>query len=260
MEIQEQIVEIQNETEESAANLFQQAQDATRKTYFASLGLLDFLYESATGTVDYSKKLFEKAVQRGESMEKNARQEVHDVTKGVESRANEAQERVRKAFRRSEQKLDSQIESSLERLDLPRSSTVADLNRKLEELNAKVEHMIAEQDHVVEQPLPGYDQLTAREIAGHLNELTMEELAAVKQYEMAHENRVTVLREADRLLAVMPIARYDELAVHEIEPLLNTLDVEELKFVAGYEVAHANRVTLLRAIEEELESRETAVA
>ncbi len=261
METQEQIVEVQNEAVERTKNVFSQTQDMTMKTYYASIGMLDFLYESALDTVDYSKKIFDKAVERGETIEKNARQEVQDVANEVESRANEAQDRVRKVFRRSEKKADEQLEAGLEQLDLPRKDTVAELNRKLEEINAKVESMIAEQNRVVvEQPMSRYDQLTAKEVVGRLNGLTMDQLAAVKQYEMAHENRVTVLREVDRRLEAMPIAHYDELTVEEIEPLLNTLDAEQLQFVAEYEVAHENRVTLLREIESKLEERKSAVA
>lgn len=261
MDIQEQTVEVKNEAVEKTKNVISQTQDMTMKTYYASIGMLDFLYESALGSVDYGKKLIDKAIERGESIENNARQEVQNVANSVESKASDAQKRVTSVFRRSEKKVDETLEAGLEQMDLPSKDTVAELNQKLEAINAKVERMIVEQNQlIVEQPMPGYDQLTAKEITARLNTLTMGQLAAVKAYEMANENRVTVLRDVDRRLEAMPITHYDELTVDEILPLLNTLDADQLMFVAEYEVAHENRVTLLREIEGELEERKSAVA
>ncbi len=45
------------------------------------------------------------------------------------------------------------------------------------------------------------------------------------------------------------------MTVAEVEQALGRLDAAELGVVRGYEIAHKNRVTLLRAIDEKLEAR-----
>jgi hypothetical protein len=114
------------------------------------------------------------------------------------------------------------------------------------------------ENNVAAEPMPRYEQMTAKEVVSRLDALSIEELTAVKQYEMAHENRVTVLREVDSRLQAMPVARYDDMSVQEVEPLLNTLSDNELEYLAKYEAAHENRVTMLRAIDAELKSRPQA--
>ena len=60
--------------------------------------------------------------------------------------------------------------------------------------------------------------------------------------------------------AKAPIDGYEELTVDDVEPLLPTLSPGELKALAAYEEKHKNRVTLLRAIDEQLEQRQTVDA
>jgi hypothetical protein len=44
-----------------------------------------------------------------------------------------------------------------------------------------------------EAPLPGYDDLTARQITGALGNMALDELEALAAYEESHRNRATVL-------------------------------------------------------------------
>ena len=262
MKIKEQAIELENKVEEQVNGALNRVQDATRKSFFAYLGIWGVAYDGAVGVVDYSKRMFNKAVERGSNVEQSVREEAQGRVANVEDQASEVRDHLKKRWRDSEQELESQIEAALNRLELPSQSSLTALNDKIDRLNDKIDGLLVteETEIVVAQPLPDYDKFTAKKIVGMLDKLTIEELVQVKQYEMAHENRVTVLREVDSLLEEMPIARYDELTVEEIEPLLATLDVAQLKVVAEYEAAHENRVTLLRAIESELENRETAVA
>ncbi len=265
IKVKEQVAETGNMIEEKTGNAINQVQDVTRKSYYAYLGMWRMIYDGAIETVTYSRRMVDKAIERGEGVERMAIEEVQDTVTEmkteVEARANKIQKRLKKGLRRSERGLEDQIETVLERLEVPTQNTLVELNERIEMLNKKIDNMILAQNQVViEQPMPRYDTLTAKDIVKRLDELTLEELVNVKQYEMAHENRVTVLREVDRRLDAMPIARYDALTVDEIEPMLSTLDTAELKAVAKYEAAHENRVTLLRAIDSELAARETAVA
>ncbi len=247
--------------EEKTNSAFNQIQDVSRKSMLASLGIGRMIYDGAMNAVDRSKCLFNEAVERGQDVEQTAMNNFKEVSGQVEENANQMQTRISRNFRRSRNEIDSQIEAALNRLDVPSRSSIVELNTKLDALDKKLNQMMtAQTEPVIEQPMPRYDKLTAKEIVSKLAPLTIEELVAIKQYEMAQDNRVTVLREVDRRLEAMPIARYDELIVDEIEPMLATLDIVQLENVAEYEAAHENRVTLLRTIESQVEARKTAVA
>lgn len=256
-----QLIEVENMVEEKTNNALTKIQDVSRKSVSAYVGMWRMIFDGAKNTVDRSMRLFDDAAERGEDVEQKAVDNAQEITNQAEDRANKIQDRVTRTFRRSKDEMDSQIEAALNRLDIPTHSSIVELNAKLDALNKKLDEMIVVQaEPVVEQPMPRYDKLTAKEIVSKLAPLTIEELAAVKQYEMAQENRVTVLREVDRRLEAMPIARYDALTVDEIEPLLAKLDIIQLENVAEYEAAHENRVTLLRVIESEVVARKTAAA
>ncbi|MDH3300199.1 MAG: hypothetical protein OES24_06795 [Acidimicrobiia bacterium] len=49
-------------------------------------------------------------------------------------------------------------------------------------------------------PIAGYDDLTAKEIIGLLEDLTQDQLLRVRAHEVAHRNRKTVLAKIDRLV------------------------------------------------------------
>lgn len=52
----------------------------------------------------------------------------------------------------------------------------------------------------VESPLEGIDVLGVRKILPLMHDLSNEELEQLKRYETSHGNRVTILREAERIL------------------------------------------------------------
>ncbi|RJP19858.1 MAG: hypothetical protein C4520_12290 [Candidatus Abyssobacteria bacterium SURF_5] len=49
--------------------------------------------------------------------------------------------------------------------------------------------------------IPDYDELPVSEIVEHLESLSQQELAAIRDYEKSHRSRVTILRAIDRRLA-----------------------------------------------------------
>jgi poly(hydroxyalkanoate) granule-associated protein len=259
--VKPQVIEVEYIDEENTNNALTRIQELGRKSVHAYLGMWRTIYDGAKNTVNRGTHLFGDAVDRGEDIEKQAMENAKEITSQAEERANKMQERVTRTFDRSKDEMSSQIESALTRLDIPSRANIAEINAKLDALDNKLNQIMAMRaEAVVELPMPGYDKLNVKEITSKLAPLTFEELVAVKQFELAHENRVTVLREVDRRLTAMPIARYDALTVDEIEPLLTTLDIVQLENVAEYEAAHENRVTLLRAIESEVKAHKTAVA
>jgi len=47
-------------------------------------------------------------------------------------------------------------------------------------------------------PIPGYDDMNVEEVSSHLNDLSVEELRLVRDYEERNKNRETVLADMDR--------------------------------------------------------------
>lgn len=254
------------QTQEKVGDSVKRMQNLSRKTFLAYAGLWGMAYDEAKELVDRGKELVDKAENRGEKIEKRTSQEAKKYYEQAETRLNKVQTRVRKRFETSEstaeQELETQVERVLERLGIPSRERIVRLSSEIEALSQKIDRVMAEEASgpAAEAPMPGYDEMTAKEVVSHLRGLTLTELAAIRTYELAHENRVTVLREIDRQIEAMPIAGYDELTVEEIEPVLETLDSEQLQYVATYEKAHENRVTLLEAIDRTLAKRkETSV-
>ncbi|MCB0037014.1 MAG: hypothetical protein KDE51_23450 [Anaerolineales bacterium] len=161
-----------------------------------------------------------------------------------------------------EGQIETQIEKLFTQMGIPSREDINRLGKRVDELTREIDAKLLKTTSpaVLDEPFKGYKKLTVREVNERLKGLTMRELTAVKQYEMAHENRVTILREVNQRLEKMPIARYDELTVDEIVPLLNTLDAEQLAYLKTYEKAHQNRVTLIEPIENELQERPPVTA
>jgi poly(hydroxyalkanoate) granule-associated protein len=256
-------ITIIEETQESIESSRERLQKLGRRATRAYLGVLGLAYDEAKARWQQGQQLLERAENRGQEMNKQAMSEARNYYEEAGSRLNSLQNRVRRNTAAMEEQMGDEIEVRIEavlnRLNIPSREQIARLNAKIEALNRKIEEAaVAEADATTREPMPQYEQMTAKEVVSQLNELSIEELRAVKEYEMAHENRVTVLREVDGRLQAMPIARYDQLTVQEIEPLLGTLTVAELNYLAEYEAAHEERVTLLRAIETEVKSRPAA--
>jgi hypothetical protein len=77
------------------------------------------------------------------------------------------------------------IVSEYERHNLNRVRVVRQIERELDE--ARI--------------IPGFDELPVGAIINRLDDLSEQELAAIKEYEKTHRNRVTVLKAIDRRLA-----------------------------------------------------------
>lgn len=218
----------------------------------AYAGFWGLLYDEAQEMVKRSRDVFERAEDRGETLEVDTRERVREVVDKVQRRAEEAEE-----------ELQEQMESVAGQVNLATREEVAALNIKVDALRRQVDLLLTKLDQVIlatqaepePLPLPGYDELTAKEVVAQLDSLTIPQLVALRDYELANDNRVTVLREIDARVNRMPVPGYDELTVEEIEPLLANLEDAQLAYLARYEETHENRVTLLRAIEREQERR-----
>lgn len=199
-------------------------QKTGRKVALAYAGLLGLAYDEARAILKRGRKLVDEAENRGEKMEAATLKQVKNVRKDVEKQVKKqvkmaekevekVQKRVVKQVRRSEAKaensIDAQVERVLERMGIPSRERIVKLSAEIEALSRKIDQEVVQ---VVEAPttvtetqaapLPAYDSMTAREIVALLDDLTPEQMAEVRTYEMAHDNRVTVTREIDRRLEV----------------------------------------------------------
>lgn len=247
------------------------AERTGRKAARTYLGLLGMIYDESMNLFERARELVSQAEDRGQEVEMQTREEVERYYQRAQNQLQELRQRFNSMRSKTMDNIDEmtpegQIETQIEKLftqmGIPSREDINRLGKRVDELTREIDAKLLKTTSpaVLDEPFKGYKKLTVREVNERLKGLTMRELTAVKQYEMAHENRVTILREVNQRLEKMPIARYDELTVDEIVPLLNTLDAEQLAYLKTYEKAHQNRVTLIEPIENELQERPLVTA
>jgi hypothetical protein len=94
-------------------------------------------------------------------------------------------------------------------------------------------------------PVPGYDQLSAKEIVTRLAQLSQVELAAVETYECANGNRPAVLDKLRYMHDTEPLPGYDSLTVEQIAEALAGADAKAVKAVRDYERKFQHRRSVL---------------
>jgi hypothetical protein len=94
-------------------------------------------------------------------------------------------------------------------------------------------------------PIPGYDQLKVKQIAGRLSQLSQVELATVETYERAHGARPVVLDKLRYMRGGEPLPGYDALTTEEIAKALAGAEAETVKAVRDYERKFQGRQQVL---------------
>lgn len=290
MEVEAVVLEIEpvetNGNGERPLAWVRQAGQLGRKAFQAYLGLWGTAFDETQNLLERSREWVDEARHRGEEVEEEVEERARklyqraetEVEETVEEKVDTLVEQVSEGVAEAVDVRDPLLRDRLlalsvkvdllsqkiERLDVEQ---LLILSARMEQLERKIDLLLlSEQASQAREagepegeytplPIPGYDDLTAKEVVGRLDTLTIAELQVLQAYEEAHENRVTILREVTRRLERMPIENYDEMTVDEIEPHLADLTVDQLERVAEYEKAHEDRVTLLRAVERELEDR-----
>jgi ferritin-like metal-binding protein YciE len=100
-------------------------------------------------------------------------------------------------------------------------------------------------------PIARYDELTAEEIAGRLNERSQVDLVKVASYERRNQGRSTILGRVEALQGDEPWPGYDELTAAQIEAALGEGDHKRAAAVGEYERTHKGRTTVMNAVERE---------
>ena len=95
-----------------------------------------------------------------------------------------------------------------------------------------------------EAPVPGYDDLDAKQAGARLEELSQVDLTAVETYERSHQERPEVLAKLRYMRMDEPLPEYDALSPEEIAKALADADAETIKAVRDYErkFGHRRRV------------------
>jgi ElaB/YqjD/DUF883 family membrane-anchored ribosome-binding protein len=154
------------EVKETANNLFETVQKNTRKVWLASLGLVGLGFDQVNKIATRSQEILADAEKRGVEVEDIAAERVSELQTQIRTRLNRVEKRVETV----RENVQSRVKSAMP------------------------------QAVVAVEPVAGYSDMTAKEIIAMLSDLTEAQLVEIKHFEMAHDNRVTVLREVARLL------------------------------------------------------------
>ena len=199
------------EAQETVENSSQRLQNMSRRAMRAYMGLLGLAYDEAKTRWQQGQQFLERAENRGQKLDEQAMSEAQKYYEEAGSRISTLQKRVRRNTAQIEEQvgdeLETRIEAALNRLNIPSREQIMRLNAKIETLSRKIEEVsILEAEIADPKPMPQYEQMTTKKVVSQLAGLNLEELDTVKTYEMAHENRVTVLRAIEAELKRRPEA------------------------------------------------------
>ena len=101
----------------------------------------------------------------------------------------------------------------------------------------------------LEEPVPGYDDLNAKQVVASLQGCSQVELARIEAYEQANEGRDGVFNKLRWLRQDEPIPGYDGLSPDEIVAALERSDLGAVKRVRGYERKFKARREVLEEVD-----------
>ena len=166
--------------------------ESPRRLIDASRGALNTTRDEADQLLERGENLFDKLVERGEEIETQQVNRIQRVWKG-------AADLSRKQFHRVEHLAEQQMQFVLSTVNIPSMDDISRLDKELERLNRKLDAQLKDKQ-LAAMPIANYDDLTAKEIIAQLDELDEVGLKAVEEFETAHGQRKTVLREVDHRL------------------------------------------------------------
>jgi len=166
--------------------------ESPRRLIDASRGALNTTRDEADQLLERGENLFDKLVERGEEIETQQVNRIQRVWKG-------AADLSRKQIDRVEHLAEQQMQFVLRTFNIPSMEDISRLDKELERMNRKLDAQLKDKQ-LAAMPIANYDDLTAKEIIAQLNELDEVGLKAVEEFETAHGQRKTVLREVDHRL------------------------------------------------------------
>ncbi|MEZ4767697.1 MAG: phasin family protein [Caldilineales bacterium] len=166
--------------------------ESPRRLVNASRGALGTTREEADQLLARGENLFDKLAERGAAIESEQINRLHRVWKG-------AADMSRKQLERVEHVAEQQMQFVLRTINIPSLDDISRLDKELERLNRKLDAQLKDKQ-LAAIPLENYEDLTAKEIIAQLEGLDETGLKAVEEFESAHGQRKTVLREVEHRL------------------------------------------------------------
>lgn len=166
--------------------------ESPRRLIDASRGALNTTRDEADQLLERGENLFDKLVERGEQIETQQFNRIQRVWKGAAGLG-------RKQIDRVEHLAEQQMQFVLRTFNIPSMDDISRLDKELERMNRKLDAQLTEKQ-LAAMPIANYDDLTAKEVIAQLEGLDETGLKAVEEFESAHGQRKTVLREVDHRL------------------------------------------------------------
>lgn len=175
------------QAQEKVEDSMKQAQDFGRKAVLATVGMWGLAFDKAEEFWKASMDLVDKAEKRGEEVEQEWVKQFDKMQENPEVK-----------------KVVVYVEDQVDVVSKNAKSVVAEVEKFLAQFQPKVEEVAKDVaikvESVVDAMMPGYDELSAKDVVAKLGELPKAKLVELREYEGKNKNRVTVLREIDVML------------------------------------------------------------
>jgi translation elongation factor EF-Ts len=175
------------QAQEKVEDSMKQAQDFGRKAVLATVGMYGLAFDKAEEFWKAGMQLVDKAEKRGEEVEQQWVKQFDKIQENPDVK-----------------KVVVYVEDQVDVVSKNAKSVVAEVEKFLAQFQPKAEEVAKDVaikiEAVVEAVLPGYDEMSAKDIVAKLGEMPKEKLIEVREYEVKNKNRVTVLREIDVML------------------------------------------------------------
>lgn len=181
---------VQEKVEDSS----KEATKFVHKAVLASLGMVGFAYDGAVAVWHGTAEFVGKAEKRGEKLEAEFNQEVQKIQDQVTGEIRHRREQVEGTLNDVTKEVKSAGKSVEDRVQKTFSSLKFGNGKVVEAGQIKIEVEIKD------LPIANYDELNAQAIIDTLSGYDAEGLAKIRDFEIAHKNRVTVLREIEERL------------------------------------------------------------
>jgi BMFP domain-containing protein YqiC len=215
----------------------------SRKATLASVGLAGMAYDTAKGLVTDSTNFVDKAEQRGEQVQKDLTNRVHAFEKQTRREVKKLRRQVESRYHKLERQATAEMKKWRATAEKGADEAAQEAEGVAKELEAQVQQQV---EQVLNRlGIPSRDRLDklSREIQ-ELNARLDAQLAAPT-------NGAT----ATSVQEEMPLPGYNTLTGKEVLQHLPALDLAQLQLLRSYEATHANRITVLRAVDEQIKER-----
>jgi hypothetical protein len=173
------------EIQTTAKEVQSEAMQTTQKAVRLQLGVIGLTYDAIVNIFENSGDFFNRAIERGERIEASAKHEFEKYYNRAEEQVDTVQTRVKGIVKRAEKAVEENVEIA------------TDIAIATQE---KVEAAVTEMVPELEAPIANYDSMTAKEVIAQLDGMSNEQLESVKIYEVANQNRVTIVRDINSKL------------------------------------------------------------